>query len=502
MMKHNKWALFFLFAFAIAAPAAAEDASSLSVSVSVPQKDSRRIGLDEVTRRALENCLDVQIAKYDVYIKRQDLRKVTSMFDTFLSMEGKYTKDALAPATTLLAARSEEKSYTAAVSKKFGSGTTLTVGANDTRLDSTSTLLNTNPYHQALLSAGLSQPLGKNFFGMADRAAVKISKIDIENAEYTTLDTIEGLLYRVQVAYWNLVLKKEEMGIKKEMLEEAVRLYDIYKEKLDLGTAETGAVLAMDANEKSRRSDYLTAELSFEQAKNDLLFLINEDDLSITLDPVDSLDEAPLLDADVYGALREAVSRRRDYKRLLKMLDASGIDLAVKQNALWPEIDLDVSYARNGISAKFSSALGGISRRNDPELVVAVSVEMPWENNSARSELKKTELAKAQLLLSLKRTERFILKEVVNKVKEIRSLKEQVEINGSICRLQRKKLDEEMKKLRYGRSSSDLIIRYEDDLLSARLVYANSLFARRRSLIDLKLVENSLLPFYWDEELL
>ena len=63
------------------------------------------------------------------------------------------------------------------------------------------------------------------------------------------------------------------------------------------------------------------------------------------------------------------------------------------------------------------------------------------------------------------------------------------------------KLNEEMRRLGYGRSSSDIIIRYEEDLIQARLDLARSLFDYRLSLVALDLIKNTLLDQYWSDEL-
>ena len=75
----------------------------------------------------------------------------------------------------------------------------------------------------------ITQELGKNIFGLADRADIKITKLDIENSEFTSLDSIEDSLSEAQKAYWKFVLKTEEVLIKQDMLKQAEKLYKIYQ---------------------------------------------------------------------------------------------------------------------------------------------------------------------------------------------------------------------------------------------------------------------------------
>jgi len=51
--------------------------------------------------------------------------------------------------------------------------------------------------------------------------------------------------------------------------------------------------------------------------------------------------------------------------------------------------------------------------------------------------------------------------------------------------------------LEYGRSSSDIIIRFQEDLLGARLRLEEALFSYRKAIINLERNKNTLLSKYW-----
>ncbi|MBU2251784.1 MAG: hypothetical protein KKH25_05955, partial [Candidatus Omnitrophica bacterium] len=83
----------------------------------------------------------------------------------------------------------------------------------------------------------------------------------------------------------------------------------------------------------------------------------------------------------------------------------------------------------------------------------------------------------------------------------INILENQAKLLGETVNIHRKKLDFQIRRLAYGRSNSDTLINYEEDLLRARLSLADNLFNYRVSLIKLDLAENSLLDKYWQEPL-
>ena len=90
------------------------------------------------------------------------------------------------------------------------------------------------------------------------------------------------------------------------------------------------------------------------------------------------------------------------------------------------------------------------------------------------------------------------LKEVIDSSKLVRKYNETIDresayelLNVKIERAE--KLAEEEKRFKLGRSNSDTLIRYHDDLLIAKISLADSLYQYNSDFIDLRLKENSLL---------
>ncbi len=463
-------------------------------------QSEKKISLDEASRLALENSLDIQIARFDTYRARTSLKNAESIFDTFLNAETSYRNNSKRSSTTLQDTQTVTNIYSIGLEKTLPEGSTLEINLEDSRVSSNLSTTALKPYHEAAVEVSLTQSLGKNFFGLADRAGIKTTRIDIMNAEYTSLTAIENILCDVQTAYWNLTFKNEELKIKSEMLEEAKKLLNIYKEKYEKGLVESVDLLAAQANVGARENDTLLSQLEKEITKNNLLFLLNEGNTSIEIEPSDSLTITPY-NVDIYQELKEALLYRRDYKTIANQLKSLNIDIAVKKNALWPEIDLEASFTKNGIKSTLQDSWKDISSENNSEVYVGVSFKMPIENRLSKSDLKEAKLHKEQLLLSFKRTERLILKEIHNKTQKINNLKSRLMLLDSIAELQQNKLIEEMKHLSYGRSNSDTIIRYENDLLQARLNLASTLLNYHISLIELDAAKNTLLDKYWNGEL-
>jgi len=459
---------------------------------------SRTLTLEQISRLALNNSLDIQIARISSLIAKTGLEKELSLFDFFLNSGLSLRNDEKKTSSSLLGSRTDTKIYSLDLDKRLSSGTGLRIKAAEQRTSTDSALSSASPEKQAELGLSITQPLARNFFGFSDRAGIKITRLDIKQAEYASVNDIESSLADTQKAYWNLVLKKQELLIKKSLLTEAERLHSVYRENFKLGLVETGDLYATEANLRIKENEVIQAELFADTAKNDLLFLINITDIKTELEPEDNLELVPL-SADLLQALNKAIRSRRDYQQALLNAESQKIKLAVAKNALWPEIDLTASFTRNGIDPRRSEAWDQIKDENNDELYLGLNFSTALEKRKEKAELKKAGLKKKQALLSVKKTEQLILKDICNRVRETNSLKSKIELFEQVADLQEKKLAEEMKKLKYGRSGADIVIRYENDLLQSRLDLARAYFDFRVSLIDLDLTQNTLLDRYLDE---
>lgn len=461
-------------------------------------QDSLNVSLESISQLALANSPDIQIAKFDASIARYSRDKVESIFDAYFNAQAASSDNQTEPVSALYGDRIDTDIYSFGLTKKMPSGTQLTFSASDTKIDSNSLASAINPQTQAEARFTLTQALGKNFFGLIDRNNITITKLDIENAQHTCLDNIEQTLYSAQIAYLKFLLADQELALKEEMLKKAQWLYKIYQDKLVSGLAEQGDFYAIEANLRSRENDQLNAKLQKETAKNDLLFLLNQDDSSINLIPQDNL-AIDSIDIDLTDTLKQAIANRRDYKKVKNNLKMLGLEVITKKNALWPQIDLNASLRYNGINGQRSQAWDEVKGDNQREFFTGINVSVPLENHYAKADLKQSKLAKEKILLLLKKIERLIFTQINNRVNEANSLRNQTQLYQKIVDLQKNKLDYEYNRLKTGRSNADLIIRYENDLLAAQLAKSYALFQYRVSLLTLELTKNSLLDKYWKE---
>ncbi len=458
-------------------------------------KATLELSLIDVSSIAIENNLDIQIAKYDAYIKRNDDLSSRSIYDTIFSVSAAYDKDEKVSSSSLAADSTTTRDYTAGISKKTPTGTTVGVDFENQRVDTDSGLVNMNPSNDVKAKLSLKQELGKNFFGLKDRSDIKITKLEIINSDYASLEKIEDALLNAQKAYWELAYLYEELNIRKEMLNKAKHLMRIYEDKYKLGLVEDPDLFAAQANVLLRKNELRITEEQLELANSDLLLMLNEESTDLDILPKEKI-EFKVFDVDFNESLKQAISHRRDYSQAKNNIKAKNIKLVTKKNNLWPEIDLSASLTKNGIDSSYSEALSAIKDQDNKEVYVGFTIKIPLENSDARSQLNKARLEKAKYLVMLKQVERKILLDINDKITILTSFLNQVETNITIVDLQQKKLEAEEARFSLGRSSSDILIRYQEDLLNAKLSSAVSIYQCELAYIDLLKSQGTLLDSY------
>lgn len=450
-----------------------------------------RLTVSDVTALVLKNNFDIKIARLDTLIEGTKLQNSRSIFDVLLTLEADYGEDELAKNSSLGGTKSKTSNYKTSLEKKMPSGTTLGLDLSDKRSWSDSSFVSLNPSHNANAKLDLTQEISRNAFGLIDRGTIAMVELAVENAEFSTLDRIEKSVAGAQKAYWQLVLDNENMFLKENMLKEARQLYDVNEEKLRMGMIERPDFLASEANVTLRETEVLIAK---NEAKNSLerlkVILDLKDNVSIL--PGDSLNFYPF-SVSFADALKEAVSLRRDYQRAENEVKSYDINLQIKKNSLWPQIDLEATIQKNGLDRDLSLAVREINSEDNPYYYVGFKFEVPLENKEAKSRHEKAGYEKTKALVTLKKTEREIAVGIDKAVRDIELARETYLNRTKTAKLQEEKLNEELKLFNAGRSSSYFVINYQEDLHLAKFQVLKALYDYYVSLIDLKVTQNSLL---------
>ena len=449
------------------------------------------LSLDEAIRYTLQNNFTIEIARLERKINSYAVQSAKSIYDTTFTAEFGYTVDEEEKTSTILPEKSNTTVWNLGLSKRLPTGTALSFDFLNTRNSAPSLFTALNPYYMSDMEISVTQPILKNGFGFLDRGSVRLVQLDVSRLDLALLSRIENDIAAVIRTYWALGFAYGNLRSSEEALEYAEEFLRITREQYENGALEETDLFAAKANVEQRKKEILQARAAISDASDDLKLAMNffpEFDLYTADEP--NL-QTPSLDS--VEQTRVALENRRDLRQAHIALEAQKLDIQMKKNSLWPQLDLIGSFVSNGLDRDMIDAVGEIMGMDDPTYFIGAQFSFPLENRKARSDFAQADLEKAKALVTLKQVEKSITNQVGKTLRALRLAQERISHNKKIIEFQEKKLAGEEKKYGFGRSSSDIILRYENDVINARIAYLQSLYDHATFRVNLRQEQNILL---------
>ncbi|MBD3296578.1 MAG: hypothetical protein GF392_04355, partial [Candidatus Omnitrophica bacterium] len=244
-------------------------------------------------------------------------------------------------------------------------------------------------------------------------------------------------------------------------------LYAQEQKNYELGLRELGDLYATEANVANRKAEVLAARNTYDKAADHLKLVMNAGQ-DVEIGPSDVLKTVRLR-KKLPEYLDQAFKYRRDHRIRLRQVEMRDLDLKLKKNELWPEVDLTLSMAMNGLERDFNRAAGKSFVNDNTEYIAGIEFELPLENSLSRGRYDRAKQEDKKALVRLKENERRIITEVTVAYNDVVSFGKSMRYTSKAVELNRQKLEEEKKRFKYGRSTTKRMIDYQSDLLRAQL---------------------------------
>lgn len=457
------------------------------------ENTAETVSLDDVSRIAVADNLGIQILRKEVDVQRHLITQEEGRYDLVAEGGLSFSKDR-SPSTSVFApSKSEQLDFYALFKQKLLSGTSLTAEWTSDRSESDSIFVTPNPSYDMNTGLSVEQPLGKNAFGIIDRAKLNQIRVDVERFKYDRLRQIEISLSEIRKVFFLAADAQKKYEIAQEGLQDAVEFDDVSKEKLRIGILELPDKLASEANVKRREISVLISRNHYRDAlnrlKNELKLPLNTD-LDLVLPDIEEM-RIPDVPGDTFD-----FNHRYDWLAMQQKLEWMRLQTDIARSNLLPDADLTGSVEFSGLDRNSDEAFQDASSDRYPGYSLALSVSMPVQNRSAQAGMRQAKGRMEQAEIEADRLKRSITLQIDEAVREMTDTKSSAEIALSVLSLQQRKLDAEMRRFDQGRSGSDMIIRYQDDLLSAKESLTDRQTSCYFALDDFKLAQGSLIKMY------
>lgn len=503
--------------------------------VGISGADALSLSLNDAIRRTLENNNDIEFARGDVRLAEQTLYSLEGIYDPIFT----YTpgiNNSVRPVVNIFggagtAGTVSTTDYTndAAVNKQFGrGGGNFTYFFNNTREKTSATNNSINPIYSSAQGLQFTQPLWRDRSIDRNRQQIRIQRKRLEQTDADFRRRTIDIIQLVQRAYWDLVfsIRNEQNQVANVKL--AQENFRRTEASVVAGASAPLQRAEVETELSTREASLLIANQQVTVAENALKQLMLKDPLapewSRALIPTDqpSFDETPV---NLETALKEAHDNRPELRRLKLESEVSDINLQYFRNQTKPRIDLTGTLQTNGlagtpgisqstgqpippctgneaegVSCIPSNFVGGYGRTlqnlfnfKTRQVVVGVTIQIPFKNKTAKANLAATQIQAQQLAAQTRSQDQSIEVEVRDSVQAVETARRRVLAARSALASAEQQLAGERRLYQVGRSTTFLLFQRENALVNAQNQELQAETDYNKALADLQRATSSTL---------
>jgi outer membrane protein TolC len=399
--------------------------------------------------------------------------------------------------------------------KGFASGALLDLGYTNLRQSYNNGELSYNPYTASSLGLTLTQPLLQGFgFGL-NRRYIRIAKNNEKISDLVFRQQLISTVSNIIRLYWDLVSLDEDVRVKRDSLTLAEKLLADNKVHVEVGTMAPLEVIRAEAEVAQARQSLSNSEsLVLEQElilKNALTRTGTADAQisAIRIVPTDRIEvpekeQLPPLDDLAAMALEE----RPDLAAGQVQVENTQIALKGSRNALLPSLNLVASVQGNGLAGSvntfsipgstftpsidpnfvggYGTVLSQMFKGKYPDYGVALQLDVPLRNRTARADLARDQLALRQSEVRLRELQNQARVQVEAALIAVRQAHSSYQAAVQTRLLQEKALDDMRQQYEVGVARSYDVILNQRDLAQGRSneVVTQSDYIRARTALD------------------
>jgi outer membrane protein TolC len=403
----------------------------------------------------------------------------------------------------------------------YRTGTTLTVGFQNSRITTNSFRSGYSPELGSNFKATITQHL-LNGFGIGINTRFMAQAIN--NRHITDSAFRQQLLFtinQVENIYWALVSSYENVQSAQRALDQSTQVASDNRKQLQIGTLAPLDVLNADNQVAQDKQTLITAQtnLEYQQLVMKQAIARNLNDPALSQAPVIPTDRVSLIEmpeetAAVEDLVKEADQNRPEIEQGVLNLKNDRITLKGVKNGLLPTVDLygfygstalggaanpNCSIAENGpegctiTPGNYSDVFRGMFNGNTPDRGVGVNISIPLRNRPAQALESRSLLEFRQDQLKLQQLYTIIRIQVINAQYALTNDRAAVQAATATREYNTQALDAEKKKFKYGASTTALVLQQERSLAAAENTVTSTMatYAKDRASLE-QILANTL----------
>jgi outer membrane protein TolC len=418
--------------------------------------------------------------------------------------------------TGLTSAVTTNKVANFSLSQGFLTGTTASLGYNNTNAEANAFLNNYNPTTNSNLDLQVTQHLLQGFGLAINTRNIRVAKNNLRVNDFTFQQQVISTVANVVTLYWNLVSYIANVDVAQKTIEYSQKLYEDNQKQVQIGTLAPVEVTRALAEVKNEQKTLITAQTNVRQQEVILKNALSRNGVaspSLADAHVIPTDRIRLPDTEPVQIIEDlvdtALQHRPDLAQTRIQLDNSKINLTGTRAAMLPTLDLvaderssalsgSVNTLRNGqglvpihqtdpfFVGGYGNVLGQLFGRNFPTYSIAAQLNIPLRNRAAQANMAVAQLQLRQSELQLTKSMNQVRVDVNNALIAVTNARASEDAALESVNLEEQLLDAEKKKLDAGTSFTLNVILVQRDLATAQIseVQARGAYALAKLQLD------------------
>ena len=416
-------------------------------------------------------------------------------------------------------------SFQSGVSGQTVNGLQWGAGITQTRTYNNVIINSFNPYYQAILNLSVTQPLLKNAGMNAVKHQLKLAMIGADSDEAQALVDASTTIAQVEDTYWDLVAAWRNVAIQEDALNQAV-----VQQQSVVRLAKHGAAPQITAIESETQvANFQAAVFSALQTVSELQTQLKS---LIVADPGDPIwganlvPSSPVQQLPTAGDLAEIVAlaehQRPEVRQVVDERRVADLDMVYAKNQGLPQADVIVQYFSNGFAGilqpvpnfetlgcalptgscptpppqsqgNMTQAFHNMWTGAYPEFNIAFVVNIPLENNTARSLKQIAGQEQDQADLQRQGLDQRIESEARNVLQTYQSALSRLSSAGQARAAAESVYASEVRRFHNGASTTFLVLQRQVELAQARGGELEAQTDLNKAVVELQRVEGTIL---------
>lgn len=477
--------------------------------------------VDQVVQRAITNNLDVLIEGYNVNLARQRVTGARGAYDPSLSFTSTLASTtnpltAASGAATIPSELVESLSGLSTLRQTLPGGTSAALTLNGQRVATTNPSSLLTPSFGSTLTATVTQPLLRGFIKTVPARQVDLLELDTEVARAQYRLRVTLVMQQVLNQYWELVFAIESYEARRQSKAVALLQHESTSVRVQNGLLTPVALTAARAEIASRERDLLQAEVLIITAENALKQLLAEDPASPIWGSALLPSDRPVIDSvsmPLVDAQALARQRRPELEQLRLQVAQNRVDREFYKWEMQPAVNLTGTFTAVGRTGtvlqrtadgrlpdpsnpaygQFNAAWRQLWSREFPTWNLGVNVLVPLRNRAAGALLSQSRLVGDRLTTQFAKLQQSVSIDAQNAWQVIAVQRKSLEAARLTTQLFEQQLTAQQARYDAGFSSDFELLRYQRDLVDARVRELRALVDLQQGKIALQRATDTLL---------